>query len=518
MLCEKIQEEREKNQITVRWPLSFKFIGFCLLLFALFLLISGKASASTSIDVSADKQGDFFFTQSGNTQYYYTITDEIDYLILYIRFDSPYCQNSSFTATLDNNTLTKRCDGFNNKYGYFYIDTSNMVDPFTSESMIVRINHPDNDSTGGEIHNIAIGSVSSLNTVSVSANSASSISRTKLLADPNFHILLALGGGISSNNLDSVSGGDLWPNQENSLADSLLIFGSSTPSNNNTLTAFTTSAFEKSLALFDFIGYSEIGVNFPSLSVDISLSWPDPIFCTYSYNCIADFSYTNMNFEETGTSTITWIIDDEGNDITATSTIDLTYPFQEFSLNISSTTAQNIGDIDTFSVSIGDIWESEGRIIWTEEEYPTSWIPDCTASTVCDFLTGTSTIYGSFPEVLACGLSVGGCYLLKPSEGVLDLFRRNANQAGGVYRNLGVIEEQIYGLASSTGPATSTFYIDLREWGGRNILIAESDELNEILNEDIREYLFTILRFVFYFCFAVSLFVQISIMTRNKES
>lgn len=475
----------------------------------------GEVSADTILDVSSGKQGDYFMGGGGHTDFYHDIYDTTDFLILQIRLDSPYCNNASYRATLDGLNMTKKCGSATSKYSWFYIDTRGLVDLGESESLLVRVNHPSSPGNG-EIYYIDIGSMSSFEGVVASVNSATQNTITRNISDPDYHVLLMVGDVGNPANVVSVIGGDLWPDQEDSLADGMIIIGSSTPATNNTLGVKYSVGAENGLALFDFVGYYSIGSDFPEFAIDLSLSWPDPIFCTYSYDCTADFVYSNMNIED-ATTTITWNIDNDGTPLVATSTLNLAYPFQNFSLSIASTTGDRIGDVDTFSVEIGDYWEGAGRIIWVEELYPTSFLPDCSATSVCDFLAGTSTIFGNFPEVLACGAVRGGCYLLKPGEGTIDLFRRNANQAGSPYRNLGIIQEEIFGLASSTAVASSSFHLDLTAWGGRTFLVAESETMNTILDEELLDKLYLILRSLFYFCFSVSLLIQITLMTRRKE-
>lgn len=325
----------------------------------------------------------------------------------------------------------------------------------------------------------------------------------------NYKYLLGLG---DTSTITTVDGAVVVRSDNGSYA-----IASSTPGLNNSITINFSNSVSRASVLLAFQTYLNLGLNYPNFSTEPGLSWDDPHLCIYGEDCVIDFFYTNVDVREE-TALIEWIDLEDGSTM-GTSILNMALPWTWYRLTVSSSTGDMIGDIDDFYVSISEdcggicdvYWSSTGTIIWISSSSASTTydlLPDCDTETVCPYISTSTTFFSV--DNLACAISRAGCYLFKPSDDAISTLKVLVKQdAFGYMSTPGDIKDQFASWEDLTGPASTTLTLDMTNSLGHELVLLDSDDMQDLMTEELRERLFLIINICFAVGYLIGLFVEI---------
>lgn len=463
--------------------------GLKLAVFAFFMVLGGLLPLKQVFAVQ-EVDYEFFnadFIGDSYSEYQESMTiAESDYIIVYVQLQDPYI-NSHFDYVKINNgfgdeELTKYSDTTYLKSGWFVYDNR-----YNNRrgSATLKIELSGDDTYINQVDVFYINGVDSLSSTQLTADSADHLDHNLNLGLVDFPYIFISGQAEA----DSFLGGMEVHNWSGTHS-----YSSSSPGLNPTMTATFTSASARSDMAFVFEGQYTLGINDLNLSRNPSLNYANPKICEYGNDCDWDFMYISIT-DEMATASAVWIDLETGSEIKSQDFY--LNQFENFTLNISSSSGDFLNDTDAYYITIEQnstvLWSATGTVNWltTTTSAYNHLLPACDNS-ICSWLSTTTNFWSV--DNFTCGLVRAGCYMAKPSDDSIDALMTSI---GGMRDNFpfntvfGVLDDITAWKTETISTSTAIIYIykDYNQYWLEDLAIVPSSNLiysdTGLLTEDM---------------------------------
>lgn len=487
-----------------------KFQGLKLAIFAFFVCLGGLFPISGVFAVSYD----FDFLPGANIGDSYPVYDQTisvpedtQAVLVHVRMADPYIKTYLDWVKLNGVVLNRVGSTAELKSGWYLKESP------TEGAQHIKVELSGQDAYISDVDVFYVSGYQHLISTSTDFQSGLTLSHTFNISDTENKAIFSAGSGQYS----SISGGYGVHNYSgtNSVA-------SSTLSLNNTITKTFGSATARSDFGMLFQTRYTLGATPLSFNAIPGMVYEDPKYCPYGEDCIWSFFYDTYDYNDENAGVFS-LVNSETQITVATSSIYLNIPFQNFEYTIASTTGFAIGDSDEYYMSIVDasstlLWSATGTIVWqasTTDQWVDDWFPECNKTEVCPFISTTTSFWSS--ENFACGMTLGACYMFKPSSASVNMI---TSSFSGLEDNFPLnaffgVKDDILAWQNVEVDASSTL-VEFT-YHGYDIELFKPDYSKDLLPDATRERLLQWMDFAFGIALAFALLFMVINMRRKDD-